>query len=243
MSIASWFKWIPGGIFVVAFAVFLITTNVRLAFNSTAWYEYGFRKYDVAGVTGLTSAQLSNAAHQIRDYFNSSAGILDVQLTVNDEVRPLFTEREILHMKDVKALVRNIFRVQEGTFLYLFLFATGGLFALDRDFGRRLRGRVVQGSTLTIAVVLVAGFLTLVSFEPMFLLFHYASFANDLWQLDPSTSYLLQMFPDGFWQDSAFLIGLSTWIEASLAVVLLGLGQLWGEWRRRVAAKRMPQYL
>ena len=98
--------------FIMAVTVFLLTTNVRLAFDSLALYSFGFEQYDAPTTTGLSIDQLMDVATEVRDYFNSSDELLDVQVDLAGEVRPLFNEREILHMRDVKGLVRGIYALQ-----------------------------------------------------------------------------------------------------------------------------------
>jgi len=191
----------PGTFFVIAFAVFLVTSNVRWAFNTLPLYEFGFSRHQVAHSTGLTPRQLSEAAQQIRDYFNSSDEELHVHVTDDGATRELYDSRETQHMRDVKDLLWKTYHVQEGVFLYLLLFAALGFLVLGSDFAPGLRRRFVQGSLLTIISVALVGIATVVGFSPLFTLFHRVSFINDLWQLDPYTSYLVQMFPLGFWQE------------------------------------------
>ncbi len=50
-----------GALFIAALAVFLVTSNVRLAMNSLPLYEYGFHQYEVDASTGLSLEQLSEA--------------------------------------------------------------------------------------------------------------------------------------------------------------------------------------
>ena len=100
-------------LFATAFLLFLVTSNVRWAFNTVELYELGFSRNNVASTSGLTDAQLSEAATQIRDYFNSSEELLDVRISVVGGVVPLFDQREVLHMRDVKELVGNTYRVQD----------------------------------------------------------------------------------------------------------------------------------
>ena len=109
--------------FILAVPVFLLTTNVRLAFDSLALYRFGFEQYDVTTTTGLSMDQLMEVATEVRDYFNSSDELLDVQVDLAGEVRPLFNEREILHMRDVKGLVRGIYALQSLSGVYLLGYA------------------------------------------------------------------------------------------------------------------------
>jgi integral membrane protein (TIGR01906 family) len=45
---------------------------------------------------------------------------------------------------------------------------------------------------------------SVINFDWLFTQFHIASFNNSYWMLDPSTDYLIMLFPGGFWQDIAW---------------------------------------
>ena len=229
--------------FVLAFLVFLVTSNVRLAFNSIALYEFGFERQKVERTTGLTESQLSEVATQIRDYFNSDEELLDVSVTVNGDTKPLFNEREIVHMKDVKELLHAVYRVQEGTFLYLFTFSTVGFLVLGSEFAGRMRKLFFGGTVFIYGTVGVVGLVSLVGFSGLFRLFHEVSFSNDFWLLDPRTSFLVRLFPQGFWLESTLLIGMATLVESGGIVALLGLIGWWQRRRARIAASKQPQFL
>ena len=230
-------------LFVAGFTVLLVATNVRWAFNSVEFYELGFRRHDVAATTGLSDEQLSSAARQIRDYFNSQDEPLEVLIIFDGTTQTLYDDRETVHMRDVKELVRRVYRVQEGTFLYLALFATLGFLILGNDFAGRLRSLLVRGSFLTVALVGLAGLAALVDFGPLFVLFHEMSFSNDFWQLDPADSYLVRMFPQGFWLEAMLIIGVASMAESAAVVLLLTVMRWWQLWRLRVAQRKAPQYV
>ena len=234
---------ILGVLFAIALVLFLVLSNVRWAFTSTALYEFGFARYDVTSTTGLTPTQLSEAAQQIRDYFNSPTKLLDVRVSVNGAKRELYNDREVHHMLDVKDLLKKIYRVQEGAFFYLMLFVTTGFFTMGNNFSSRLRRFFLVGSLLTIGLVAVLGLASLVGFEQLFVLFHEISFSNNLWQLDPNSSYLLRMFPQSFWLEATMLIGLVSMVEALAIIILLAILTWWQHWRQRVAQRKIPRYV
>src|SRR5690606_13261480 len=99
--------------FVLALPVFLVTTNIRF-FAGEAWfYERGVREYDAVETTGVPLSERDRAAGEIRDYFENDAQTLAISVNVDGRQEPLFSEREILHMEDVKVLIRAMFRVHE----------------------------------------------------------------------------------------------------------------------------------
>ena len=76
--------------------------------------------------------------------------------------------------------------------------------------------------------MLLAGVGSLVGFDRLFLAFHLISFANDLWQLDPTRDYLLAMFPEAFFFDATMLIALAASVQALLLVAIaVAVPRLW----------------
>lgn len=213
-------KALAVALFIAAVPVFLVTSNVRWVINAPFLYSYGFDKYDIPERTGIERGELLSAARQVRDYFNNDEEYLDVRVYQRGILRSLYNQREVLHMKDVKGLVRGVYRAQEVTGAYLAAFIVVGLIAWRGQSLPRLARYVALGGALTLALVLLVGLASLVGFDQLFLAFHLLSFSNDLWQLDPSRDYLIAMFPEGFFFDATMLIAGSTVVEA-LALALL----------------------
>ena len=112
-------------------------------------------------------------------------------------------------MRDVKGLVKGVYRVSEISALYLLLFIAGG-FALRRRAFLPTLGRLLRWSGgIILGLVLLVGLGSLVGFDRLFLAFHLISFSNDLWQLDPRRDYLIAMFPQGFFLDATLLIAFA----------------------------------
>ena len=225
-------------LFVAAVPVFLIASNVRWVINAPLLYSYGFDRYDIPARTGIERGELLSAAEQIRSYFNNSEEFLVVSVRVNGvRVRNLYNDREVLHMRDVKGLVRGMYRIQEVTGIYLGAFILIGLLAWRRQFTSRLLRYAAYGGALTLALVVVVGLASLVGFDRLFLAFHLVSFSNDLWQLDPRTDYLLMMFPAGFFFDATMWIAGATVAQA----LLLTVPQAVLAWRGRRARQGRPR--
>ncbi len=56
---------------------------------------------------------------------------------------------------------------------------------------------MVGGNSITLTLMLALGLGTLLGFDQLFWQFHLISFANELWQLDPTRDYLILLFPTG----------------------------------------------
>ena len=201
-------------LFILAVPVFLLTTNVRLAFDSLALYRYGFEQYDVTTTTGLSIDQLMDVATEIRDYFNSPDELLDVQVKLAGEVRPLFNEREILHMRDVKGLVRAVHAAQVLSGVYLLGYAVVVLASGRWRGARAVARRLAMGCVSAVLLLAVGGLSTLVGFDQLFYRFHVISFASGTWTFDPRYNYLTRLFTEGFFMQAALIVAAAVIFEA-----------------------------
>jgi integral membrane protein (TIGR01906 family) len=214
-------------VFIIAFLLWIITIPF-LIISTTAntyigWqglYEYGFDKYQISQVTGISNTQLDQVARQMVDYFNGKSPT--PQLTVDSKAgrMQLYNEKELTHLEDVLKIV-SLFHVMQIVSLILFL-VLGIAVYLRMGINKILRGLEI-GSIIAAAFTAVLIAWALIDFDDLFLLFHYVSFSNNLWILDPSKDYLIMMFPEGFFNDAAMFIvttimGLSAavWLAAFL---------------------------
>ena len=200
--------------FVIAIPLFLITTNLRVVVNTPLLYSYGFDQYDIVQVTGIERAELLSAGKQIRDYFNNEERLLDVRVRLRGETQSIYNDYEILHMWDVKVLIRTLYNVQVIAGLFILLFIPAGLAISPRAFPRTLLRLTAWGTGLTLAIVFITGFLSLTGFSQTFYFFHVIAFTNDLWKLDPARDFLIAMFPEGFFFDATMVLVAATVMQA-----------------------------
>lgn len=208
-------------LFTLVVAAMLLLTNVRLVATRPEVYEYSFSKYEAVERTGVPRAELDRAAREIIAYFGSGhLPYLAIDVAINGRPQPLFNERELLHMRDVRELFRRAFMIQQIAIALVVLYVVGSVAryhgaAVDRV----ARRAVVAGVGIVVTLTLAAGAM-LFAFHWLFTQFHLLSFANDFWMLDPKTDRLIQMFPDGFWFDIAMSVGILTLVEAVVVALL-----------------------
>ncbi len=209
-------KWL----FVLCLPILLLTASIGWGVNSHRLYEYGFEEYDVSQKTGIAEKELEKAATGLISYFNS--GEANISLTVIKDGEPfeLFNQREVVHLRDVKGLIRLDYWVLLGTLIYTLSYAGVSLFWQRKRYWRRLAWGVVRGSGITLALMLAIGLGILLNFDQLFYQFHLLSFSNEFWQLDPAKDYLIMLFPQGFWYDAAIFCALAT---VGLAIILGGV--------------------
>ena len=221
------FHIILQALFLVCVPAFLITTNVRLVLNSGMLYDYGFNKYKIEKYTGIEYAQLQSAGQQIRDYFNNDEDNITISISLHGRtVSNLFNEKEVLHMYDVKQLVKMVYSVQLYSALLMVMICLIVFVDSSRKWKKTLPRYFMKGGWLTFSLVLFVAVLALVGFDRLFLYFHLVSFSNDLWILDPRRDYLIAMFPQGFFFDCTAVIAVLTLLEGAFLGLLPRLIQL-----------------
>jgi len=207
-------KWL----FILCLPLLLLTASLGWAVNSLWLYKYGFEKYNVGQTTSLADSELEKAATELTSYFNSDEEYISLTVIKDGKSFELFNQQEILHLKDVKGLIWLDYRLSMGMLLYVLAYA--GVILFWRKDWRQLAWGVVGGSGLTLALMLALGLGALFNFDQLFLQFHFISFANELWRLDPAKDYLIMLFPQGFWYDATLFCVLAT---VGMAVILGGV--------------------
>lgn len=205
-------KWI----FILCLPTLLISGSLAWGFNSAWLYEYGFKKYDVSRVTGISEADLNKSAQGLINYFNSSDEYVHITVTQYGQQVELLNQDEQFHFKDVKQLIWLDYRVGIITLVFVLGYILVSLFWRRGKYWRPLSRSVIWGSGLTIFLILVVGIASMLDFDQLFLEFHYLVFTNSYWSAEGN---MLLLFPGGFWYDAALIcIGFM----AGLAVILGG---------------------
>jgi len=228
-------KWL----FMLCLPILLLSASFSWAVNSLWLYKYGYEKYDVSQTTGLAQSELDRAATGLISYFNSDEEFITLTVMKDDKPLVLFNQREVAHLKDVRGLIWLDYPPLLATRGCSLGDAGVSLFWRKGRNWRRLAWGVVGGSGITLALMLALGLGILLNFDQLFWQFHVISFANELWQLDPTKDYLIMLFPQGFWYDAAIFCTLAT---VGLAVVLGGAGGGYLVFSRRRASYSYKEY-
>ncbi|NMC53859.1 MAG: TIGR01906 family membrane protein [Chloroflexi bacterium] len=203
---------------------FLIMLGVRLLMTPLfLQFEYNLRPGFPSDPYGFTTADRLRWGGLSVEYLVNDA---DLSFLADQELEPgipLYNERELSHMLDVKVLVQQaskIWYLQIGTFIILGIWAWKARWLADY-----LRG-FSRGGWLTIGLIVTALVFVLTSFNALFTAFHQLFFTGDTW-LFLYTDSLIRLFPLMFWQDAFILVG----------VICLGGGLLFGRLGQRWAVR------
>ena len=225
-------RWLPAALFIIAVPVFLVTGSITWAFNNIGLYEGGFEKYRIARASGISTEDLRQVALDLRAYFNSGDEPLAVRTRIYGSQRDLFKEKEVAHMHDVKRLLWGVYGAVLVSAVCMVAVAATGFARQRRAFLPTMARRTLWGGGLTVGLLVAFGLVATVGFDALFLLFHRVSFANDFWQLDPRTDYLVLLFPQSFWFDATMWAALRALAGGAL-LAAAGAGYLaWRRWGR-----------
>jgi integral membrane protein (TIGR01906 family) len=221
----KWLSRLATGLFVLALPVLLVTSNVRFLAGEVRLYERGFRDFDSDRRTGLSLAELDRSAANIVDYFEDDRDLLRIRVVDDGEEEALFSSKEVQHMRDVKSLMQAVFRANEVSLAFVLTYIAGVFAWAGAGSLRRLAWEALAGMGVAVACVGVVGLFAAIGFDSTWRQFHELVFSNDLWQLNPATDRLIQMFPEPFWKRETFILAGIT-IGEAVAIVAVAVACL-----------------
>ena len=228
-------------LFIISVPVFLVTANVRFAAGDSWFTREGFRTYEVDQTTGLSFQDLDRAADDMVRYFEDDRSSLRTQVTIAGQETALFTEEETSHMRDVKGLIRVVFRLNEASLAVILAYIGAVVLWTRERTPRQLAKYTLAGVFVGFVLVAAIGAFAITGFDAAWTKFHEIAFQNENWRFDPDTDRLIQMFPEPFWQDMTYLVGGLTLFEV-LAVVAVAVSYLlWGRDRDDDAEIERPR--
>ncbi len=218
-SILSWLVTIlvPFALIGIGLRILLTPLFLQIEYNMPYFPadEYGFTKED----------RLQWAPYAL-DYLVNNEDIRYLSDLEFDNGTPLYNERELSHMDDVKLVTQGALRVWYVTLALLLLLGIWAWFGRsasaaqwwpDYRLGLRRGGWLIVGLAVTIGLIVVMGIAVNPNvFWNFFAGFHSLFFEGDSWMFLYSDT-LIRLFPLRFWQD-AFL-----WAAAVALVGGIGL--------------------
>lgn len=116
---------------------------------------------------------------------------------------PLYNQRELKHMADVKKVVQAALKVWIGSLIGL---AFLGVWAWRVEWLQPFRHGLSRGGWLTVLLVGAVILFVLVGFGVFFVFFHDIFFAPGTWTFSYSDT-LIRLFPERFWRDTFLVLG------------------------------------
>lgn len=211
--------FIFGSIFVIMLILVLLLTNVQLIAFDKSYYDAQYEKFEVAQDIGISKPDLMTATGYMLDYLNDKRDDLNFQMPIKGVQQEFFSERDKLHMIDVKNLFVGGKLIRNIAFWYCILFAGAAAYKLknrSRSFSKLFIFAFAAGIVPIILLVILMN----IDFYKYFTIFHEIFFNNDLWQLDLKKDRLINMYPEAFFSNIAFKIAFYYIGELVLLLVL-----------------------
>ncbi|NPA06699.1 MAG: TIGR01906 family membrane protein [Chloroflexi bacterium] len=147
---------------------------------------------------GFTQQERLYWAEKARSFLLNSENIDFLARLHFPDGRPVFDQRELRHMVDVKRVVQGALLVWYATLAFLL----GAAVAFwQRQRWAQFRRAVHRGAWLTIYAMAGLLVVVLLAFGPFFVFFHRLFFEGDTW-LFPYSATLIRLFPERFWVDA-----------------------------------------
>jgi integral membrane protein (TIGR01906 family) len=215
-SILSWLVAILVPLALLGLGVRVLLTPVFLTIEYNMPYfppdDYGFTKED----------RLQWAPYAL-NYLVNSADISYLGDLKFEDGKPLYNERELSHMADVKRVTKGALN---AWYLSLLLLIGLGLWSKFGLWGQAYRSGLMRGGWLMVGLAGAVGLIVVIGmtvnpnvFWDFFTGFHSLFFKGDSW-LFLFSDTLIRLFPLRFWQD-AFLFAAAIALGGGLG---LGLG-------------------
>ena len=215
-SMLSWVVTLLIPIALIGLGLRLLLSNTFLQVEYNMPYfpadEYGFAKDD----------RLEWAPYAV-EYLVNNADISYLGDLKFDDGLPLYNERELSHMSDVKRVTKSALNLWYATLALLLAF---GVWSRLGGWEQGYRQGLMRGGWLMVGLAVVIGLMVVIGiavnpdvFWEFFTAFHKLFFEGDSWLFFYSDT-LIRLFPLRFWQD-AFLYAAVIALGGGVA---LGLG-------------------
>lgn len=184
--------------------VALILTGVRLLLTPA----FVRLEYNLPGFPpdpyGFTKAERIQWADVALEYLLNDAGIEFLGDLRFDDGTPLYNQRELGHMVDVKIVVQQALVVWYAVLLILLVL---GLWAYFGGWWASFSAGLARGGWLTLGLIVLILMLVLLAWSFFFVFFHEVFFESGTWTFLYSDT-LIRLFPERFWQTAFISVGL-----------------------------------
>jgi integral membrane protein (TIGR01906 family) len=192
----------------------LLMGGVRLLLTDTFLeIEYGM-DYFPEDTYGFSQEDRLEYAPLALDYLLNSEDISFLGDQTFEDGSPLYNQRELRHMEDVKILTQQVLSVWNWS---IGILVSLGIWAYFGGWWKDYRKMLSIGGLCTIFVIATIVLLIFINFNQVFTGFHSIFFEGDTWLFKFSDT-LIRLFPLRFWQDAfifvgffAFVLGLLVW--------------------------------
>ncbi|MEK6955673.1 MAG: DUF1461 domain-containing protein [Nanoarchaeota archaeon] len=187
---------IPIFILLLSFKVFVYDENL---------YKEQFRENNI--YTKYNESYVNNISSNLVNYFRSK-----------ENLGNYYTEREKIHLEDVKILINKALKIFYILFIVLLIIFS---YLLQKKDYKTLSKILKYGGILNLIIYFIIFIVSLINFEKFFIKFHELFFVNDYWMLSPN-DILVNVFTQEFFNTILRKI-ITTSLILSLVFIVAGI--------------------
>lgn len=196
---------ITSAIFIVMLILTLLLTDVQLVAFNRGYYDRQYDKYQITQAIGISKEDLNTATDNLLNYMDNKRDNLNFAMPIQGSQQEFFSQRDKLHMVDVKNLFVQGKLIRNVGFIYCVIFIAA-VWMRGRHPLKKFSRLAIYAFVAGIVPIALLAVLMNIDFYKYFTIFHEIFFTNDLWQLEPAKDRLINMFPEAFFSDTAFRI-------------------------------------
>jgi integral membrane protein (TIGR01906 family) len=205
------------GVVTVILPIFLVLTGVRLLITPLfLQIEYSWPNFP-ADPYGFSKSDRLHWANIDIDYLLNDADISFLADLRFEDGQPVYNQRELQHMVDVKNVVKYALFTW---YLTIFLLILTAIWAWWRGWSGLYRVALLRGVYVTFSVIVLIIFFVFFAFNIFFVAFHNIFFAEGTWTFLFSDT-LIRLFPQRFWQDAFILVGVCALLLGGLIGLII----------------------
>lgn len=219
------------------FSIILLLSVIEHYSFSESYFRKQFTKNKISEATGLTNDDLNKVIRQMTGYLSGRESSFNLNLQINNKETPVFNDREIAHMLDVKVIFILLHKIKNLSLLVLAIFfvpyslltyfrcrrhRNARTMVLRRHYWMNIYKTIAFNGLFTLLFIGALGFMIFSDFSKYFIKFHEVFFDNDLWLLNPQTDRLIQMLPEVFFFDISFRM-VTSYALISLGISVIGI--------------------
>lgn len=180
---------------IVCFIFGLLVTMFNLAVFNERFFETQYKALNTAESMNMSDEDLMLATHTLLDYLQNKRDDINVEVVVEGKNVPMFNQKEIDHMVDVKDLFTGLNSLQMAAYV-IFIILIVALTIKNRM--SSLTNSIYRALGVYLFIIGGIALYAFIDFSGFWVIFHKVLFSNDLWLLNPNTDRMINMFPEVF---------------------------------------------
>jgi integral membrane protein (TIGR01906 family) len=190
----------------IAVPLLLMMVSIRILLNPFFLdYEYNLPSFP-ADEFGFSKADRLHWGKLSLQYLTNNAGSEFLANLKFEDGQPIYNERELSHMLDVKNLIQLMIKIMIPLAIFLVI---SWILAWRLGWLAQFWKSISQGGWLTLGLIVLILVGVVLNFDALFTGFHRIFFSGSTW-LFYTNDTLIRLFPEKLWSDAFTFMGVFT---------------------------------